>query len=111
MKNILIAVVVLLVGGCGTTGLIRDLTPEEEKVVGTYVRDLPGLLYPYKLVLKRNGRVNGYTDLFGSNLRYKWMMVNGEIHTHKDGRTTHVFRINSDGKLQATKFIIYKKIK
>ena len=103
----------MLVGGCATTPTkpVKELTPEEQKFVGTYRREGFQLFSPHELVLQKNGRVIGYTDLFGWRIKVKWKKVDGKIQTISKGGHKRVFHINPDGTLRATNFLKYRKIK
>ena len=108
MRTLIILVLGLLTVGC----VITTITPEEQKYVGTYQQEgIPHLFFPYKLVLQKNGRVIGYTDIFGGKIKVKWKTVDGGIQTISTNGRLQVFPINPDGTLQATNFLIYKKIK
>ena len=87
MKYLLILITIMLVG-CAT-----PLTPEEQKVVGSYEAKVFGKTL--KWVFLDNGIVERYSD--GKKQReFKWSIVDGELHIDYGFRETHVWRINKD---------------
>jgi len=88
MKNLLILITIMLVGGCTPT--------PEQKVVGRYVGAFP--FHPKDIVtfdLLKNGIAvhseNGKKD----DSNHEWALVKGEVHVNLDG-IIQIFRINKE---------------
>ena len=89
MKNLLILITIMLVSGCAT-----PLTPEQKlraSVVGEYEYKKGG----HKFVFLENGTAEGYVNGKKQRYKYKWSIVDGEIHVAW-GRLVEVYRINTD---------------
>ena len=111
MKNLLILITIMLVGGCGkdkeaktktkvtednnATKPVKELTLEE-KVVGTYEGKIDG--YAVRLALLDNGVLENYEDGKKRD-EAKWKIVDGDIHCPNQGSVTGVLIINKDGSL------------
>ena len=90
MKNTLLVIVVLLVGGCAATSTL------EEKVVGVYERKIGE--DTIRLVFLKNGVRKGYAN--GKKAEEgKWSAVGGEIHADAGDGVTSVLSINKDGSI------------
>ena len=101
MKNTLLVIAVLLVGGCendkqpeeeSSTKPVKKLTLEE-KVVGAYKSDIDGSVHRHILLehSRYNEYINGKIQLNES----VWKLVNGEIHIIGE-YSAEVWRINPD---------------
>jgi hypothetical protein len=96
MKNLLILITIMLVGGCAT-----PLTPEQKQkalrdsAVGTY----EGKNFRDTLVFLDNGVIEAYRDGEKRNKEGKWKVVDGEIHADENRNDMAVLSINKDGSL------------
>ena len=92
MKNTLLVIVVLLVGGCVTTHTM-------ESVAGTYEREIVG--HTLRLVLLKNGIVEYHFN--GEKLATdssEWKISKeGELYETTSNGDVGVFRINKDGSI------------
>ena len=107
MKNTLLVIVALLVGGCGKgeESTIGEPPKEEpamstdsikalrDSVVGEYERKPNG--DTYKDVYLENGIFEWYVN-GKKQVEYKWSIVDGEIHVKWNSGVTQVYRINTD---------------
>ena len=112
MKNLILVIVALLVGGCGkgkeaqtktkVTKPVKELTLEE-KVVGEYeFKNEIGLVR--KDVYLANGNFEDYLD--GEKQEEgKWKVVDGELHVEGETFVVLVSRINKDGSISGTALI------
>ena len=122
MKNTLLVIVALLVGGCGKGDTTKEapsktkvtednntkpievadtnatkLTAEEQKVVGEYELKLDG--GTERVVLLENGIVDTYVDGKKEESEGKWKLTKGgELHTIFYGNVL-IYRINKDGSI------------
>ena len=100
MKNLLILITIMLVGvGCGKTEP-KPLSPEEQKLVGSYessvARPIPDDPYfTLKLDLHENGKVGSYAN---EGLVVTWKIIENEVHVVFEG-FTEVFEIEPNGDL------------
>ena len=94
MKNTLLVIVALLVGGCATKP-VKELTLREQ-VIGTYDRKIGQ--DTVRLVFLENGVRKGYAN--GKKAEEgKWSAVGGEIHADAGDGITSVLSINKDGSI------------
>ena len=91
MKYLLILITIMLVG-CAT-----PLTPEEQKVVGSYEAKVLGKTL--KWVFLDNGIVEFYNNGKKQQEEDKWKIVEGELHIDDENGHILVSRINSDGSI------------
>ena len=113
MKNLLILITIMLVGGCGkdketqtktkvtednnATKPVKELTLEE-KVVGTYEMKVDE--DTLKGVFLENGVFEFYENGKKNDLHRKWSISkDGEIHLIDEGGDIGVFSINPDGSI------------
>ena len=122
MKNLILVIVALLVGGCASTPdkPVKELTLRE-KVVGTY--EVKRLSYTFRHVFLDNGTVEFYTNGRKDGEGLKWSLVENEIHIkfsnyvsvyriNPDNSITKIVYIDKDGKRTDYEFqLTYKKIK
>ena len=97
MKNLLILITIMLVGGCAT-----PLTPEltlEEKVVGTYEYiDDNGNAHKY--VLQESGVAEFYWSDRKSHIKRKWKISKDrELHIDDKLGAIPILTINPDGSI------------
>ena len=99
MKNLLILITIMLVGGCAT-----PLTPEQKQkalrdsAVGTYEEKQDG--DTYRLVLLENGISERYANGKKEEKEGKWKISEeGELHDTYSNSYIWVFRINKDGSI------------
>ena len=91
-KTLIVLVVGLLAVGC--------LTPEEKQkrlrdsVAGEY-EETDFHAGGHKFVFLENGTAEGYVNGKKQRYKYKWSIVDGEIHVAW-GRLVEVYRINTD---------------
>jgi TPR repeat protein len=81
----------------------RDLSPEEEKLVGTYIYIGKGKAYPkggtiFKKVLRADGVYEKWTDDKKSSVEFKWVVKNGELLVSSSAFTT-IYKIGSNGDI------------
>ena len=98
MKNTLLVIVALLVGGCATapTKPVKELTLEE-KVVGTY--EVKEDEYTYRAVILKNGIWEAYIN-GEKNEEHQWKISKeGELHIEIEDIGTGILRINKDGSI------------
>jgi len=126
MKQILLMIAVMALAGCGkeeqadtnestpTTNtnkvngprvhpdgdvdlLVKELTPEEKKVVGTYELELKKFGETQRYVLLDNSTVEYYLDgKKEEEAEHKWSIVDKEVHIERENRAVSVFNINKD---------------
>ena len=70
MKNLLILITIMLVGGCDTALTVKDVAGEYEQ---------SGIFITHKSVLLENGLTKDYENGKLTD-EGKWTIVNGEIH-------------------------------
>ena len=132
MKNILLVIAVLFVGGCCTplnleepfVTQIRARGALREKVIGTYEIKKDG--NALRVVLLENGIVEAYSNGKKKEKEVTWKIVDREIHgveedgnitgirINKDGGITFIEKIDKDGKrkdLSKEEQLTLKKIK
>ena len=91
MKVLISILIGLLVLGCSTVP-IKELTTEEEKVVGEYQSKFNG--HTLKYVFMKNGAGAWFLD-GKKEQAYSWTVVNGEIQ-YEDDDDIYVYSINDD---------------
>jgi len=90
MKNLLILITIMLVGGCNKTPTL------EESVVGEYEAEVDG--QKRKDVYLENGVREWYVNGRRS-FTTKWSIVDGEIHVNYNNGWEEVYRINKDNSI------------
>ena len=109
MKNLLLVIVVLLVGGCATTSTkpVRELTADEPKVAGEYKIEYGN--YTEILVFLDNGISESYIN-GKKRSEAKWKLTKeGELHITLSDGSIIVCRINKDGSMTGIAEIIDEK--
>ena len=76
---------------------VKELTPEEKTVVGTYEFKIDE--DTFKTVFLENGVYQGYANGKKKGKECKWKAVDGELHIYHEEEGIEVFRINNDGNL------------
>ena len=75
---------------------VRELTPEEKKVVGTYELELKKFGETQRYVLLDNSTVEYYLNGKKEEAEHKWSIVDKEVHIERENRAVSVFSINKD---------------
>ena len=76
--------------------LVKELTPEEKKVVGTYELELKKFGETHRYVLLDNSTVEYYLNGKKEEAEHKWSIVDKEVHIERENRAVSVFSINKD---------------
>ena len=115
MKTLIVLIAVMLAVGCPAnrkpphhgkevqteenskaTKPVKELTPEEKKVVGTYELELKKFGETHRYVLLDNSTVEYYLDGKKEEAEHKWSIVDKEVHIERENRAVSVFSINKD---------------
>ena len=131
MKNLITLIIGLLVAGCGkqeqadtnestpTTNTnevdgtivkpVKELTPEEKEVVGTYEFEIDGSDDTVRSVFLENGVHMRFVRARGENgKKYegtKWSISNREIHVEERDGSIRVYRIIKDKSISLTVYL------
>ena len=76
--------------------LVKELTAEEKKVVGTYELELKKFGETQRYVLLDNSTVEYYLNGKKEEAEHKWSIVDKEVHIERENRAVSVFSINKD---------------
>ena len=106
MKNTLITLIaVLFTGACATTPI-----PTVKSVAGIYENSVPNVGI-WKLLLMKNGEWEEYKEGSTDKDEGHWKIVDGEIHKKHRDDLIATYRINEDGSITHTAFLIGGKRK
>ena len=91
MKNTLLVIVALLVGGCASTPTMKSVAGTYEVKVGENT---------VRMVVLENGNFEGYINDKQDSEEGKWSISEeGELHCVDEDGDIGVFRINEDGDI------------
>ena len=76
--------------------LVKELSAEEKKVVGTYELELKKFGETQRYVLLDNSTVEYYLNGKKEEAEHKWSIVDKEVHIERENRAVSVFSINKD---------------
>ena len=76
--------------------LVKELTPEEKRVAGTYELELKKFGETQRYVLLDNSTVEYYLNGKKEEAEHKWSIVDKEVHIERENRAVSVFSINKD---------------
>jgi len=99
MRTLIVLVVGLMAVGCGQ----RNLTLEEQKIVGTYEIKKYGKDM-YRIILLDNGIMEEYEN-GKKDKELKWSIVGKEIHIEYRNSNVEVLKINDDGSLTGIAYL------
>ena len=106
MKTLVLLSTILLLGACATNTHkenstpakhVKELTPEEKKIVGTY--ELKNGGDTFRNVFLDNGVLEAFEKGKKCEEEYKWTIVGKEVHVEWGNGRVLIYRINSDGSL------------
>jgi len=106
MKVLIQLTSILLLGACATNThkekstaakLVKKLTPEEKKIVGTY--ELKNGGDTFRNVFLDSGVLEAFEKGKKCEEEYKWTIVGKEVHVEWGNGRVLIYRINSDGSL------------
>ena len=106
MKTLVLLSTILLLGACATNTNkensttakhVKELTPEEKKIVGTY--ELKNGGDTFRNVFLDNGVLEAFENGKKCEEEYKWIIVGKEVHVEWGNGRVLVYRINPDGSL------------
>ena len=106
MKTLVLLSTILLLGACATNTHkekstsakpVKELTPEEKKIVGTY--ELKNGGDTFRNVFLDNGVLEAFENGKKCEEEYKWTIVGKEVHVEWGNGRVLIYRINSDGSL------------
>ena len=106
MKVLIQLTSILLLGACATNThkekstaakLVKKLTPEEKKIVGTY--ELKNGGDTFRNVFLDNGVLEAFEKGKKCEEEYKWTIVGKEVHVEWGNGRVLIYRVNSDGSL------------
>ncbi len=86
----------ITIGEPPKTKPVKELTAEEEKVVGTYELELKKFGETHRYVLLDNSTVEYYLDGKKEEAEHKWSIVDEEVHIERENSAVSVFSINKD---------------
>ena len=105
MKSLIVLVVGLLAVGCGKTKLQQEVL--RDSIIGEYEhKSEPG--DPSTYVFLENGIIEGYVNGKKQKEKYKWSIVDGEIHIVFFD-FTRSYRVNKDKSITLNAKVINGK--